>query len=649
MIGIEHLVETLIDTFIKPRLEIIDNKINLQSKLAYSKVCNIFKEYLTREYNQLVNVSSIVNIGQNRNLKQLYVPLTITQKSNSQKKKKHTIEFKKINKSFFKENSKLIVDTAGMGKSTLLKVLFINIVDNNQGIPIFIELRRINRENTIIDEIIDKLSSLHKKYMREFITRSLESGKFFFLLDGYDEVKIDERSFVSNQILSLANRLSKNTFILSSRPQDSLKSFNTFFEYNISPLKKEEAYNLLKKYDSTGNTSKLLIEKIESEYYDIIREFLQNPLLCSLLYSAFDYRNTIPFKKHLFYRQVYDAFFESHDLTKSGAFVREKLSKLGTDDFHQVLRYLGYITYVNDETEFTKDEILNRIGGFAKLNSTFEIDESNILKDLIRSVPLFKKDGIYYKWAHKSIQEYFAAQFIYLDSHGNKDKILQKLSRSQAKSHYNLLDIYFGIDNFGFHKNITREILNTLFEVLDKVKEDCKKNFNNHHQKRVQLLFGREFYVCLKPNDEIFDKIHMDDEYLHMAVVSPEKFAVKVTSNPILSYLNLLQKSNLPIFDEESENRFKEDFFSFLISCEDELKIKENLFCRVCCDSSLANEDINMTKTWNNLILRFYIENYPTREGIYKIINVKKAQDFLDSIQTDISNVGEFDFGLDKL
>ena len=53
--------------------------------------------------------------------------------------------------------------------------------------------------------------------------------------------------------------------------------------------------------------------------------------------------------------------------------------------------------------------------------------ESDFLNDLIVTVPLFAKDGNYYRWAHKSLQEYFAAQFIYLDIDDKKSEFLKSL------------------------------------------------------------------------------------------------------------------------------------------------------------------------------------------------------------------------------
>ena len=70
----------------------------------------------------------------------------------------------------------------------------------------------------------------------------------------------------------------------------------------------------------------------------MVGEFLANPLLVSLLFKAFEYKQQVPFKKHVFYRQVYDALYHHHDLTKEPGFERKKHSGLDLEDFHRVLR-----------------------------------------------------------------------------------------------------------------------------------------------------------------------------------------------------------------------------------------------------------------------------------------------------------------------
>ena len=127
--------------------------------------------------------------------------------------------------------------------------------------------------------------------------------------------------------------------------------------------------------------------------------------MCHLLYKAYSYKPTIPFKKHIFYRQVYDALFESHDLTKGGAFVREKHSVLDIEDFHRVMRALGFMSVKSGKVEYDKDEILKLIRRSKDMCPGINFSPAKLLKDLDLTVPLLCREGQYYRWAHKSLQD----------------------------------------------------------------------------------------------------------------------------------------------------------------------------------------------------------------------------------------------------
>ena len=200
-----------------------------------------------------------------------------------------------------------------------------------------------------------------------------------------------------------------------------------------------------------------------------ISEVLTNPLLVSLLFTAFQHKQTIPFKKHIFYRQVYDANFESHDLTKGDSYTHDKYTKLEIDDFHRVLRHIGYSCLKdNQRIEFNKDEILLLIRKAKMFCVDLNFTESDFLKDLISTVPLFSQDGIYYRWAHKSLQEYFAAQFIYLDSKEQQSKILLQIyNNSSLDKFINILDLYFDIDTKTFRSTILYQLLKSFENHLE--------------------------------------------------------------------------------------------------------------------------------------------------------------------------------------
>ena len=179
-----------------------------------------------------------------------------------------------------------------------------------------------------------------------------------------------------------------------------------------------------------------------------------NPLLVSLLFTAYDFNRSIPFEKHRFYGVVFEAYFEKHDNTKPLK-SRDKLSGLNYDGFDRILRYIGYDSLIRIGVKFNEDTILNSIRKAKEYCVNLVFSESDFLKDLTSSVPLFCKEGTDYKWVHKSLLEYFAARFIYCDAKDNQDRILSAIYKSNHVSKYlNLLDLYCDIDNYGFTKNI---------------------------------------------------------------------------------------------------------------------------------------------------------------------------------------------------
>lgn len=77
-----------------------------------------------------------------------------------------TIKSDNIENILDKNNKILVVGTGGTGKSTLMKHLFLNSVQSEKYIPIFVELREINEMEDlkgfdILDFIMQKLSDFN--------------------------------------------------------------------------------------------------------------------------------------------------------------------------------------------------------------------------------------------------------------------------------------------------------------------------------------------------------------------------------------------------------------------------------------------------------------------------------------------------------
>jgi len=502
------LIKSIVDVFVTPKLEAIRDK-DKNKKLPTERN---FTEYLDRTFKKLAVINTLVFHNSQRLMNDIYIPLTISQ-TNGNNRKKVTIENypQKLSDEF---HNILITDTAGMGKSTMMKKIFISAIYENCGIPLFIELRRLNKGKKLIDEIQEQLSPLEKDFDRQLLLELLVQGDFIIILDGYDEITLSDREIVTTDIQDFISKASNNRFFMTSRPENALSCFGNFQKFRIEALTKNEAFDLLHKYDNQGRISSLLIEKLQEEDMRNIDEFLTNPLLVSLLFTAFEYKQMIPLKKHLFYRQVFDAFFDAHDLTKGDSYIHDKYSKLSIDDFHRVLRHIGYNCFKLQKIEFSKDEILKLIEQSKKFCIGSSFNESDFLTDLLKTVPLFAQDGNYYRWAHKSLHEYFAAQFIYMDSKEKQNDILLGIyNHTQLENFTNVLDLYYDMDYKTF-RNVIEYCM--LKEYRDKYVLNLK-SYNKKHQRVSDEDFIKQFcsithnriileILYLKKDDMVIDR-----------------------------------------------------------------------------------------------------------------------------------------------
>jgi len=506
------LINAIIEVWLKPKLHDLRTKGKIKKSMEnYLLFGDSFQEYLNRSYQKYYYLNTIVFQNQQMRLEDLYLPLTVNSSTD-----KKTFKIDEYTDEFIPKYKKvLITDTAGMGKSTILKWLFLSCINKNACIPIFIELRKLSKEKTVLKTIFEELNSIDEKYDEQLILSLIKLGDFVFFFDGFDEIPLKEKEAVTQDIQDFIVKANKNYFIMSSRPEPALASFGGFQSFSIEPLKINEAFQLIRKYDkSSGELSKRLIEKIkEDKIIDNIKEFLGNPMLVSLLYKAYDYKPDIPLNKRTFYRQVYDALFESHDFTK-GYFIREKLSSLDIDSFHKILRSIGYFTFKEGKIEYSKDEIISVIKKAKEYCIGIEFSESRFLEDLVVSVPLFCIEGISYKWKHKSIQDYFTAEFISYDTKDKQPQILQSLCKSRnCENYHNVIDLCYEADYKTFRHTIIYELLNNFIDYYN----SSYKSFSREVYKeadidiRKTITFGRTILVQKTEKEKIY-KVTRDND-----------------------------------------------------------------------------------------------------------------------------------------
>ena len=312
-------------------------------------------------------------------------------------------------------NNKIIITgTGGIGKTTLLKHLFLNTIEETAYIPVLIELRAANaidNEKLNIKELIyENLVNNGFKIEEEYFDYSMEQGAYVILFDGFDEVNREKIQKITTEITALSNKYPQNKYIVTSRPTDDFVGWNDYVEMQSMELSKEQALHLIEKIEFDENVKKIFYKELNETLYDKYRSFASNPLLLTIMLLTFDNRASIPDKLNDFYEQAFATLFNMHDATKE-AYVRDIRSGLGCEDFKMIFAYFCFKSYFTGENEFNEISLRKYLQMCQNKFGNIKFDIDNFLTDLTQSVCMLVKEGINYRFTHRSFQEYFAAWY----------------------------------------------------------------------------------------------------------------------------------------------------------------------------------------------------------------------------------------------
>ncbi|HBB0919119.1 TPA: NACHT domain-containing protein, partial [Escherichia coli] len=149
------------------------------------------ENYLRKHVLPSLKMRTLHNADYDIFLDDIYYPLTVEVASNKDKvviKDGVTLPFHGIVN---------IVGIAGQGKSTILRKLFSEEIKKSERMPFFIELRRVKNAN-IIAYLADILNSFGVGCSEDSLKILLQSQRVVLMLDGFDEVKHEERTMMMN-------------------------------------------------------------------------------------------------------------------------------------------------------------------------------------------------------------------------------------------------------------------------------------------------------------------------------------------------------------------------------------------------------------------------------------------------------------------
>lgn len=509
-----------------------------------------------------------------------------------------------------------LVGSAGSGKSTLIKYIFLRSIELSYKIPILIELRNLNNYDGNLEELINE-KAFNSNFVKNKRTlqKALKSGKFLFLLDGFDEIYSDRKQKIIADIDHFVDKYSKNNYILTTRPGGGVENFSHSYDFKVLPLQSNEIEEFVRIMISNPERQNQILKSINGAENADYTSFLENPLLLSMFLLSFESHPEIPRKKSTFYSNVFDTLYSKHDGITKNSFPREKLTKLEKSEFENILNLFSFLTLSRGIYMFEEDLLEKYLQKVCVFYEYRNLRIEDLIFDLRTTLSIIILDGLEYNFPHRSMQEYFSAKFITTLPSNRKKNAYQSIISDQDE-----LSSDFSRNFWNISKELDESSFFKYF-ILPSLKTLSRKLKHNQLERKVKA-FLNSFLLVLDSENEI---------EIGGVVYSGLFFYRYSTFNAtLLLFMDLLDWEDLLLFPQKTTHA--EYIKKYYLSKKGKQPKSNPFFIELKIDSD--TEKFLLSSEFENLIDR-------TIESIEKCIGslevkLSKKSDNLDSILTKV-------------
>jgi DNA replication protein DnaC len=321
----------------------------------------------------------------------------------------------------------VILGQPGAGKTTTMKMIVNWLLKPNETnfsgfkFPLVIRLRELN-ENGLNSGLFEKLfdtfgiSILEREFyekkqgvFKRLLTQLIEDLHILVVLDGFDEIKLNIKEKLLNDIKQLSNGLSSSKFILTSRSGDYDEAIENTSEFEISPMNGAQIKMFIFNWLQDETKSADLYTQIKNSPF---ADTAIRPLVLSHLCALYERYLKIPDKPKTVYKKIVNLLIEEWDLQR-GITRGSKYSQFEVDRKFEFLSHLAYyLTTQFNRTTFNTKELLK---AYKDIHSNFSLPENEsklIVTEIESHTGIFLQSGYdKYEFAHKSIQEFLTAEY----------------------------------------------------------------------------------------------------------------------------------------------------------------------------------------------------------------------------------------------
>lgn len=364
---------------------------------------NLAKENYLDKISQLQYVRTLNDFEESVSLYEFYVPPHL---ANAKEKK----VFQVRNLEDIKAHRKILISgIVGQGKSVLMRHLAISQVLEHNKIPLFYELRYLQKGQNlehVLKQLFSEWLNIKSQKLIEYV---LLTGQVTLFFDGFDEIHIDDMPKIVLGLEGLLRKYPNLNFVVSSRPENVIDSSTIFQNFQIQKLDFNAQKNIVNALLKDKKMQVAVISGIESSNIEV-KDALITPLMVNLFVFIYKHEKIIPEHVKDFYDRLFDLVLRKHDNTKID-FKRDRATKLDNKSLRKILQLISYMCCKQQVFAFDESVFRRLVERAIQINK-LECSVDDLIYDLTGVLCFIVREGYLFAFIHKSIPEYFAAEFI---------------------------------------------------------------------------------------------------------------------------------------------------------------------------------------------------------------------------------------------
>lgn len=411
--------------------------------LEYFDLEHVIKPFVSKIESQVLTFRSLSNGGKNVRLTDVYHPLKLKVEDSND-----IFPVDDTYQSFNYDGVIVISGSAGQGKTTVLRKMYLEELKSKRRFPLFITLRlfSFSEKLTLVDVIHEHLKSFGIECTQQDVIYLLQSSKLVLFFDGFDEVPNTNRTKALDLIRMSWNRYSCPV-IVTTRPHTEVYRESGFKNLSVQPLSLDDVIGIINKCVHEDDKKKGILDFLENKKF--MQDAIVYPILVEILIVTYYSFKNSPESIAEFYANLFDALIFSHDHHKG--FDRYRHTKLSVKELRKCFNCFSLVSLLENKQDFNDEKL---VYFFEYACEVEEIDENpeKIKDDIVDGTNLICRDGHrMYSYVHRSIQEYHAACALF--SQDDKNTLYKVLSHEFDVGKANFFRFLKVLDKKDFYKN----------------------------------------------------------------------------------------------------------------------------------------------------------------------------------------------------